>query len=638
MGGPVWPPSPEQGDVETIEEYGDLARAVIAGAESDEDAEAALLSHFLYAAPPAELQGFEDAGTTLDSLLGQLHPWLRMVSGMDFGIAYGQPAGTDGEHLYLPRALPQPENKRTDLRFFRCAALVQLGLIRFGLLSRRGVLAELHSDWMLRGIWQLLATRYIVRIWSADWPGIAADFRELQECPRATEMRVGHQPVPKQGMPEAFRPLYTGLVSGMAPAGPAGDLAKAAIEAVDSIASRAAAPLVLLGHAQHLRQHFFALRLGPPPLPAMAGLLRPAWIMEDLAADMRAASEWKQGSKPLQPLLRAMRKGGLRGAVAGKLKERLVGANPAPNPDQVFVDDYRPLHRKDEGDRYDEWDSTRGVMRVRFTRVLTEDAQSGPLSAYTRIAETNAGEIARIRRAFAALRIEERWHHGQPDGSDIDLDRCIAAMVDVQAGFTPRTNWYKRFTHEARPLSVLTLVDLSGSTQGNVIRMERTAIVLFAEGLQVLGCPHAFLGFSGQGAEGCRIHRIKDFDDPTDDEVKKRMAHLHAGEGTRLGAYIRHASHQLERRTEDRRVLLLLSDGRPEDGDAYRGHIGVDDTALAVRAARQSGIFVFCVSLDNREGADKYLKNIFGVGRYLNLESPDQLPARLPEVFRDFVR
>jgi nitric oxide reductase activation protein len=211
-------------------------------------------------------------------------------------------------------------------------------------------------------------------------------------------------------------------------------------------------------------------------------------------------------------------------------------------------------------------------------------------------------------------------------------------MVDVQAGFTPRTNWYKRFVHEPRPLSVLTLVDLSGSTQGNVIHLERTAIVLFAEGLQVLGCPHAFFGFSGQGPEGCRVQRIKDFDDPTDDEVKKRMAHLHAGGGTRLGAYIRHASHQLERRTEDRRVLLLLSDGRPEDGDAYRGATGVHDTALAVRGARQSGIFVFCVSLDSREGADKYLRDIFGVGRYLNLDSPGQLPARLPEVFRDFVR
>jgi hypothetical protein len=637
MGGPTWPPTPEQGDAETLEEYGEMARAVIAGAETDEEAEAALLAHFLYAPPPAEVEGFEDGTTTLDSVLGHLHPWLRMISGLDFGIAYGTPAGTDGDHLYLPRVAPGPADAVADERFFRCIALVQLGLIRFGLLQRRGILAELHSDWVLRGAWQLLATRYVARRWSEGWAGIALDFQQLQDCPKATAMWVGHQPVPRRGMPVPFRPLYEGLVESDEAADGSGDLAREAVAAVDAIDDDAAAPLVLMGQSQRLRQHFFEHRLGPPPLPAFAGLLRPAWVMEDIAAEMVISSEWKQGSKPLRPLLAAIARRAEGRGVAAKLRQRLRTAPDVPSPEQSFVDEHRPLHRRNDGFRYDEWDHARGVVRVGATRVTELDAPVGPLSGYTRIAEAHAAEIAQVRRAFAALRVEERWHHGQPDGSDIDLSRCIAAMADVRAGYTPRTDWYLRFARAPRPLCVLTMVDLSGSTQGNIIHLERAGLVLFAEGLDVLGCPHAFYGFSGEGPDACHVYRIKAFDDPHDDDVRKRIGHLAAGGATRLGAYIRHATHLLKRRAEDRRVLILLSDGRPEDGDAYRGIAGIRDSALAVRAATRDGVFVFCVSLDDRDGAQDYLRDIFGHGRFLILDSPEKLPARLPEVFQDLV-
>ena len=110
-------------------------------------------------------------------------------------------------------------------------------------------------------------------------------------------MRVGHQPVPARGMPDAFRPLYEGLIDGVEPADATGDLAREAVALVEAISTDAAAPLVLMGQAQRLRQHFLALRLGPPPLPAFAGLLRPAWIMEDLATEMQAAQETQRIDK-----------------------------------------------------------------------------------------------------------------------------------------------------------------------------------------------------------------------------------------------------------------------------------------------------------------------------------------------------
>jgi nitric oxide reductase NorD protein len=146
------------------------------------------------------------------------------------------------------------------------------------------------------------------------------------------------------------------------------------------------------------------------------------------------------------------------------------------------------------------------------------------------------------------------------------------------------------------------------------------------------------MGFSSKGPRHCTLQTIKDWDQSTDDQVCKRIANMRPGGGTRLGAFIRHAAALLGARPEARRVLILLSDGRPEDGEAYRGRAGVEDSALAVRTARRAGVHTFCISMDEREGAQDYLRQIFGAGHFLICKRPEALPVRLPEVFRSMLR
>ena len=634
MAGPTWPPTPEAAASEVIEEYGDLARRVMGQAETDEEAELALLSHFLFAPPPRQYTALSDGGTPLAEVEAQLRPWLRMLTGMDFRLSVAEPAGTDGEDLYLPSALPGPPSPGDDLAIYQGMALIQLGLVRFGLLRQRRVLVELHSDWVLRSCWMLLAARYVIGCWEAEWPGVATIFERIRASSKATSLRVGHQEVPRDGLPAAFLPLYGGLAGPSGPNTTEGAPAQAAVQAVGQVASPAAAPLIIVGQAQRLREHLRSQRLGPPPLPCFVGLLRPAWMLDDLPAEMAAANEWRQGNKPLRPLLAAMARSGRGRDVAAKLKRRLAGAATEPE----WREEPRPLVVGDaDGYRYDEWDLAGRHYRVGATRVREATAAAGPLAAYERIVKARAGEIAAVRREFEALRVEQRWHHAQPDGSDLDLSRAVAAMVEVQAGHTPRVDWYQRFEREPRSACVLTLVDLSGSTQGAVIHAEREAMVLFSAALSTLDLPYALAGFSSRGPQECTWQWIQEWDVAADDKTHKRIANLQAGGGTRLGAFIRHATASLVQRPEERRVLLLVSDGRPEDGEAYRGAAGIADCALAVRAARKAGLYCFCVSLDERDGAQEYLSTIFSEGHFLVCGRPEALPTRLPEVFRRWV-
>ncbi|MCB9778114.1 MAG: hypothetical protein H6742_06090 [Alphaproteobacteria bacterium] len=657
MGAPTWPPTPEEADQATLAEYGDAARAVIA-AESDEEAEQALLVHFLMGPVRRQRTDGVEVGLPLDAVRRPLAAWLRMVSGLQVELAVSDPACTDRQRIFLPRAVPAPERPDQDRLLYRTMALLQAGLLDLRLLHSDALLAELHADWVFRNAWHLLACRLVARMWSERFPGIARDFEGVRFLDKAAILRVNLAEVPARGLPAAFRPLVEALVDlpDAASPDPAAGPAAAAVAAIDAVdlsseIGRKGAGLVLTGRARTLRAHFRALRLGPPPLPYVCGVLRPEWILDDLARDRSAEEEWRQGNKPLRQLLAAMKKKGRaeEGGIKDALRRRMRPGRPGtPAWEEIVTNEAPPPPTEDEGHEYDEWNHERGHYVVAAARVVEAPAPSGPLQHYERIVSAQRTEIERIRRQFAVLRVEERWVHGQPDGPELDLNRAVSAMADIRAGFTPRIDWHLRFQRQRRDLCILVLVDLSGSTRGAILHREQDALVIFAEGLKVLGLPHAFYGFEGQGPRACAMHRIKGFDDPWDDEVKKRLGNLRPGGATRLGAHIRHASWILGQQPQERRVLMVLSDGRPEDRDQYRGPYGVKDTAMAVQEAHRDGVYVHCISLDPKvagavahgegEQAEAYLVEIFGGGRYLVCDDTDDLPKRLPEVFRGLLR
>jgi nitric oxide reductase NorD protein len=640
MGAPTWPPTPEEARKATLDEYGESARAVM-DFEDDEDAEQALLARFLFEAPKRQLVAGEENGATLDSMFRSLQGWLRMITGMEFSMSYSDPASTDGENLFLPRAVPAPFQEAEDALLFRCMGLVQLGMIRFGMLDNRRFLAEIHTDWVLRSTFHLLASRYVIRCWSEQWPGIAKDFEAVRFLGKSGLMRVNVTTVPRKGMPKPFLPLYQGLSDFMEDVGHEGAMARRAIEAVDNATSAAAAKLVISGHAQRLREEFRRLRLGPPPLPYYLGILRPEWLLHDVAAEAVAANEWKKGNKPLRLLLRAMKKKGSSSRIPGSIRSRMratAGPEAPPRLEELITTEIETRPDDDGSREYDEWDDERGVYKIALTRVVEVEANQGPIESYQRIVQANQPQIKEVKKRFEALRLEERWLHGQQDGTEIDLNRAVAAMADIHAGFTPKVDWYKRFQRARQSIAILTMVDLSGSTQGSIIHSEQEALVMFAEGLKMLRFPHAFYGFSNRGPRDCRFQRIKGWEEEYDETVNKRLGNLRPGGATRLGAFIRHAGWMMSSMPQGRRILILISDGKPEDRGEYRGSYGIRDTALAVGEARRLGLHIFCISMDTSEQAEDYLRRIFGPKDYLVLDRVDDLPARLPEVFRTLIK
>ena len=99
-----------------------------------------------------------------------------------------------------------------------------------------------------------------------------------------------------------------------------------------------------------------------------------------------------------------------------------------------------------------------------------------------------------------------------------------------------------------------------------------------------------------------------------------------------MGVVVRHLSRQLVEVEACTRVLLFLSDGRPDDEDGYRGDYGIEDTRQAVLEARSLGVHPFCITIDDQ--AQDYLPHIFGPSGYTLVDNVAKLPYRVSDIYR----
>ena len=79
------------------------------------------------------------------------------------------------------------------------------------------------------------------------------------------------------------------------------------------------------------------------------------------------------------------------------------------------------------------------------------------------------------------------------------------------------------------------------------------------------------------------------------------------------------------------RLLMLLTDGRPLDGD-YKDDYALEDTKAALREARRQGVYPFCVTIDRE--ADQYVRRMYGEVEYAVIDRVESLPGRLPRIYR----
>jgi len=299
------------------------------------------------------------------------------------------------------------------------------------------------------------------------------------------------------------------------------------------------------------------------------------------------------------------------------------------NPEDVWSGTYH-----EEGAFiYKEWDSARQAYKKNWCVMRELELKHDDKSFYDKTVTKYAGHIHSLKQTFEMLRGEDRLLKRQLFGDDVDIDALIEAWSDVKAGREMTQHLFTRMHKDDRNIAVMFMVDMSGSTRGWINEAEREALILMAEALEMLGDRYAIYGFSGWTRKRCETYRIKDFAEPWDDERKAKTCAIEPKDYTRMGVAIRHLSSKLMEVDARIRLLITLSDGKPDDYDLeYRGVYGISDTHQALLEARRDGIHPFCITIDKQ--GQEYLPDMYGKTHYVVIDEIRKLPLKIADIYR----
>ncbi len=232
------------------------------------------------------------------------------------------------------------------------------------------------------------------------------------------------------------------------------------------------------------------------------------------------------------------------------------------------------------GIAYPEWDYRINQYRQPGAIVRETAPGAGSIEWVASSLQRHGRLVRRVRTRFERLRTRPVRLLRQLDGAEIDLAAYITAAADRRAGVTPDGRVYAARRPARRELSVALLLDVSASTDAwvssnrRIVDVAKEAMLIVCEALDALGDRYGLFAFSGEGPRDVSVVPVKQFDEGSGMQARRRIAALDSDRYTRLGAPIRHLTAVLGREAAAARLLLLLSDGKPNDVDLYEGRYG----------------------------------------------------------------
>jgi nitric oxide reductase NorD protein len=288
---------------------------------------------------------------------------------------------------------------------------------------------------------------------------------------------------------------------------------------------------------------------------------------------------------------------------------------------------------------YPEWDYRTGVSTPFWVTLRERDTVAGDLRIIEDITAQNRHLITRMKNLLLAMQHKGvRRVRKQEEGDEIDINAAVRAMMDIRLGILPDSRIMMSSLRKTRDISVLVLLDLSGSANQSihgqdytVLQLTQKVCVLFAEAIKAVGDPLAIHGFNSRGRHDVDYFRFKDFDQPYDDIPKAKIAGMAGERSTRLGAAIRHAIHHLNEHKSSKKLLMTITDGAPADIDMPDRHYLRYDLKHAISEAKQNGIHTYGIVLDPK--ADEYVSRTFGAKNYMVVDHVKSLPEKMLHIY-----
>jgi len=301
--------------------------------------------------------------------------------------------------------------------------------------------------------------------------------------------------------------------------------------------------------------------------------------------------------------------------------------------DLELLSDDTVIYPLGKGHYLDEWDYKKNDYLVKYARILPQVTMNViPIELPQRLKKT----VKKIQAELDMLQLDRIKNDRLPYGDELNMDAWIE-YISHQNRSMHHQNFYTTYEKKTRDMSTLLLADISLSTEGGItqeiriIDVIRDSLIVFSEALEKLEDKFAIYTFSSLQNKKVYFNIIKNFKDKYDALIRGRIDSIKPQYYTRMGAAIRESINILDKQQSANKLLLIISDGKPNDEDRYDGRYGIEDTKKALQEAKKKGITPFCITIDL--DAKEYLNYLFGANGYAIVRDGQKLPKVLTEVY-----
>ena len=323
---------------------------------------------------------------------------------------------------------------------------------------------------------------------------------------------------------------------------------------------------------------------------------------------------------------------------AEDLDEITIGKKRANLSSRIKMDlDLKPdmteIYPLGKGHLIDEWDYRKNDYLINYVRIKPQvTINVEPIELPVRLKKT----VRTIQNELDLLALDRIKNDRLPYGDELNIDTWIE-YSSHQNKSMHHQNFYTTYEKKTRNMATLILADVSLSTESGItqdvriIDVIKDALMVFSEALERLEDKFAIYSFSSLQNKKVYFNIIKNFKEKYSGMVRGQIESIKPQYYTRLGAAIRESTKILEKQRNTNKLLLIISDGKPNDEDRYDGRYGIEDTKKAIEEVRKKGITPFCITIDL--DAKEYLNYLFGHNGYAIVRNGEKLPKILSEVY-----
>ena len=323
---------------------------------------------------------------------------------------------------------------------------------------------------------------------------------------------------------------------------------------------------------------------------------------------------------------------------AEDLDEITIGKKQANLASRIKMDldmqpDMTEIYPLGKGHLIDEWDYRKSDYLINYVRIKPQvTVNVTPISVPKRLKKM----VKKVQEELDLLELDRIKNDRLPYGDEINMDTWIDYKGHLNKSMHHQ-NFYTTYEKKTRDMATLILADVSLSTEGGItqevriIDVIKDGLMVFSEALEKLNDKFAIYSFSSLQNKKVYFNIIKNFNDKYSDLIRGRIDSMQPQYYTRLGAAIRESSKILDKQQSANKLLLIISDGKPNDEDRYDGRYGIEDTKKAIEEVKKKGITPFCITVDL--DAKEYLSYLFGRNGFAVVRDGQKLPKVIPEVY-----